>query len=240
MKGNFHVRFGERGGETRPPQGRKVRPAPTLRTGAFYSALLQAFPCEAVTAAQGFEIDAHYARPALALWVASSLQLALDDFTRAEPPRSEDGRFNLIVCNPPYVRHHHLPNGEKQRLQDLTDRACGVRVGGLAGLYCYFLCLAHTWLAANGVACWLIPSEFILNHSQATATNVYLLMYPKPALAQGLQTRSGLLHEIWQALNQISAELMIKEGRVYGGGLHKLEPRELANVPTDAIAELLR
>ena len=33
MKENFHVRFGERGGETRRPQGRKVRSAPTLRSG---------------------------------------------------------------------------------------------------------------------------------------------------------------------------------------------------------------
>lgn len=33
MKGNFHVRFGERGGETRRPQGRKVRSAPTPRSG---------------------------------------------------------------------------------------------------------------------------------------------------------------------------------------------------------------
>ena len=35
MKGNFHVRFGERGGETRWPQGQKVRSAPTLRTAGF-------------------------------------------------------------------------------------------------------------------------------------------------------------------------------------------------------------
>jgi hypothetical protein len=35
MKGNSHVRFGERGGETRWPQGRKVRSAPTLRSGTF-------------------------------------------------------------------------------------------------------------------------------------------------------------------------------------------------------------
>ena len=35
MKGNSHVRFGERGGETRLPQGRKVRSAPTLRTAGF-------------------------------------------------------------------------------------------------------------------------------------------------------------------------------------------------------------
>jgi type I restriction enzyme M protein len=35
MKGNFHVRFGERGGETRWLQDQKVRSAPTLRTGGF-------------------------------------------------------------------------------------------------------------------------------------------------------------------------------------------------------------
>ena len=35
MKGNFHVRFGERGGETRWLQNQKVRSAPTLRSGNF-------------------------------------------------------------------------------------------------------------------------------------------------------------------------------------------------------------
>jgi hypothetical protein len=50
MKGNFHVRFGERGGETRRPQGRKVRPAPTLRTmhfGHYACEVFEAMYCDA-------------------------------------------------------------------------------------------------------------------------------------------------------------------------------------------------
>ena len=34
-------------------------------------------------------------------------------------------------------------------------------MNGLAGLYNYFLLLAHRWLATNGLAVWLIPSEFM-------------------------------------------------------------------------------
>jgi len=55
------------------------------------------------------------------------------------------------------------------------------------------------------------------------------MLYPKPALAKVLSDRSELLQEVWQALDRISDEMLMGEGRVYGGGLHKLEPRELGN-----------
>ena len=83
------------------------------------------------------------------------------------------------------------------------------------------------------------PFRFILNHSKALVANVYLNLYPKPFLARVLKDNPALSAIIWQTLNEIKPDTMLSEGRVYGGGLHKLEPKELANVPADAIADLL-
>lgn len=83
------------------------------------------------------------------------------------------------------------------------------------------------------------PFRFILNLSQATAANVYLLLYPKPLLAKALDGNPALGRKVWQFLNSIDAATLLGEGRVYGGGLYKMEPRELANVPAQAIAALL-
>lgn len=40
-------------------------------------------------------------------------------------------------------------------------------------------------------------------------------------------------------LNSISRETLLGNGRVYGGGMHKLKPKELANVPVDELAALV-
>ena len=37
--------------------------------------------------------------------------------------------------------------------------------------------------------------------------------------------------ELVEALNAIPAEAMFHAGRAYGGGLHKIEPKELREVP---------
>ena len=133
---------------------------PALGTGAFYSALLQSFTSARIGAATGYEIDLHYGNPANELWNKTRIEICLEDFTLAVAPEDDD-KFNLLICNPPYVRHHHIGNGDKRRLQLGVKNACGMEISGLAGLYCYFLGLSHAWMAGGGLAGWLIPSEFM-------------------------------------------------------------------------------
>ncbi|HEY1065923.1 MAG TPA: class I SAM-dependent methyltransferase, partial [Pirellulales bacterium] len=144
---------------------------PAFGTGAFYSALLRGFASR-VESATAFEIDEHYGRPAQSLWASTGLSLHLADFTAAPPrslgesgpvaiaasgPPSDERKFNLVVCNPPYVRHHHLSADQKRRLRSEVVARTGVSLHGLAGLYCHFLLLSQAWMAADGIGAWLIP-----------------------------------------------------------------------------------
>ncbi len=157
------------------PSGSPVRFFdPAFGTGSFYSALQSVLPPGRISAAEGYEIDPHYAGPARSLWANSPLKIHLEDFTAAIPPKNEYGRFNLLVCNPPYVRHHHIVNGEKLRLQHAAQKSADIKITGLSGLYCYFMALSHPWMAASGVAAWLVPSEF-MNVNYGTAVKRYLL-----------------------------------------------------------------
>jgi adenine-specific DNA-methyltransferase len=153
---------------------------PAIGTGSFYSALGSVIGDRPIFSAAGFEIDPHYGEPAAALWQDARLSYTLGDFTEQRPVADQADRANLLICNPPYVRHHHIASGQKVALQAASEAACGVRVQGLAGLYCYFLALSHQWMSPGGVAGWLIPSEFMdVNYGAAVkrylATKVTLL-----------------------------------------------------------------
>ncbi|MCB9139169.1 MAG: Eco57I restriction-modification methylase domain-containing protein [Caldilineaceae bacterium] len=134
---------------------------PAFGTGAFYGALLKIFPAQQIDWALGYEVDPHYGAAAKSLWSSANLQLELKDFTQAQPPSENSSKANILICNPPYVRHHHLSPDVKKRLRKITYQTTGIQLSGLSGLYCYFLLLTHKWLADDGVACWLIPGEFM-------------------------------------------------------------------------------
>jgi len=142
-----------------PKQGKIRFMDPAFGTGSFYSALNTSFPKSRIEAATGYEIDEHYGKPALELWKNTELNYHLVDFTK-QNPIEEDEKYNLIICNPPYVRHHHI-NGQKKRLQEKSLEVANMKLSGLAGLYCHFMAHAHPWMKKNGLAGWLIPSEFV-------------------------------------------------------------------------------
>ena len=97
-----------------------------------------------------------------------------------------------------------------------------------------FLC-TYMGRSGNGKG----PFRFIWNRSQATAHNVYLMLYPKEPLRSALEGHPELEVNVFEALQHIRPQQVVSEGRVYGGGLHKVEPRELAQIPARHIIENL-
>ncbi len=133
---------------------------PAIGTGAFYSAFCREFDAANTEEATGFEIDPHYGRPAKSLWQDYPLNIRMKDFTTASFPQEKE-KYNLIVCNPPYVRHHHLASKTKEVVAEKAALAAGFSMNGLAGLYCYFMAISHAWMSEGGIGCWLVPSEFM-------------------------------------------------------------------------------
>lgn len=66
------------------------------------------------------------------------------------------------------------------------------------------------------------------------------MLYPKNKLEFLLGNDSRLYASIGKALGSIAPDMLTGKGRVYGGGLYKLEPKELANVPANIVLDVIK
>ncbi|MGN1468372.1 MAG: Eco57I restriction-modification methylase domain-containing protein [Ruminococcus sp.] len=132
---------------------------PAIGTGSFYSALLVECGKQSkiLKSATGIELDNDFYSAACELWGDTGINLINNDFTKTECSE----RVNLLISNPPYVRHHYISQEHKTELAAMTKNETGLSLSRLAGLYCYFVLCAHKWLAPNAICGWLIPSEFM-------------------------------------------------------------------------------
>ena len=65
------------------------------------------------------------------------------------------------------------------------------------------------------------------------------MLYPKQHLQDAISKSPDALNTVWNILSHITKDDLENEGRVYGGGLKKIEPRELALVKCPRLAELI-
>lgn len=130
---------------------------PAVGTGAFYSAVLKELPRTAIRSAIGVDISPVHVEAAKWRWEDKNMQVIEGDYLHLDrlPKR------NLILANPPYLRHQGIPGEYKTELRQRASADLGMRISGLSGQYVYFVLLSHKWMQVGAVAAWLIPSEFM-------------------------------------------------------------------------------
>jgi adenine-specific DNA-methyltransferase len=222
------------------PRLRTVRFAdPAIGTGSFYSALLAVFGPEQLESAVGVELDPGFCDAARNLWAKAGLDVVRGDFTRIVASSSCPLAPNLILANPPYVRHHHLERDDKERLQALTYRMTGVEVNGLAGLYVYFLLLATAWMEEGGYAAWLIPSEFMdVNYGAALKrylTDCVTLIRAHRFDPDEVQFGDALVSSVVLVFRKMATPPGHTVEFTFGGTMH--EPHASDPIPLDQLRE---
>ena len=58
-------------------------------------------------------------------------------------------------------------------------------------------------------------------------------------MQEAIKKHPELAARVFEALRSVTPAQFISEGRVYGGGLHKVEPKELAQIPARAVLETI-
>ena len=81
--------------------------------------------------------------------------------------------------------------------------------------------------------------RFILNESESIVTNSYLMLYPREKYKHCISDKATLI-QVWKTLNSIPKDRLSKSGRSYGGGLFKIEPKELELLKIPELKDVLK
>jgi adenine-specific DNA-methyltransferase len=136
---------------------REVEPATVLDPGVGGGVLLRAVG--EGPACFGLDIDAAAVELATAS-MQGECELALGDFLDAERWPLSEARFDAVIANPPYVRHHNLSAAHKLLARHYSSRL-GLKVSSLSGSYVYFFMEAILRLNEGGRLVFITPTEFL-------------------------------------------------------------------------------
>lgn len=93
---------------------------------------------------------------------SESHNLRIGDFLNLTP-EDIDGEVDAIISNPPYTRHHELPDEYKARVNRQVEQELGRDVSALSTMYAYFYYHASKFLSPGSRASYITPSEFLEN-----------------------------------------------------------------------------
>ncbi len=190
----------------------------------------------------------HYSIPRLFLKpILPSPRLLTQEVIESDPdgvPLLEDLHFLLYCDQPPHVVREEYP-GLWSYFEKGIEKGIHKRYLCASKDIWYFqekrqpsLFLATYMGRSNGNR--KAPIRFILNLSEAVATNVYLHLYPTVELSRLIANERSRMLELLRILNAIPLEELLLAGRAYGGGLHKVEPKELLEVTLPDVPRWLR
>jgi len=144
---------------------------PAIGSGIFYARLLEQAGNYTIASGLGVEMDEWRARRTAERWSRTGLSVRLGDFLSEPVP---DQMWNLVIANPPYVRSQGLDARSMTPRREELEKRHGIRIGGRADLYVYFILTAHFWMEESAVAAWLLPSEF-LSANYSSSLREYLI-----------------------------------------------------------------
>lgn len=130
---------------------------PAVGTGAFFAALLKVTERSSIKTAIGIDISPKQVEAAKWRWKSMDMDVREGDYLHMNllPQR------NLILANPPYMRHQGINKNYKLELRQRASLDIGIKVSARSGQYLYFILLSHKWMAPGAIGAWLIPSEFM-------------------------------------------------------------------------------
>lgn len=208
---------------------------PSVGTGSFFYALKAVFKENLIESSIGIEIDPFTAFNTEKKWGQRGLNVVHKNFFDYDLSQKRD----LIISNPPYVRHHKISKKDKFELRDRVKSLLGLKASGLTSLYVYFLLLSHEWLKEGGLGVWLIPSEFMETNYGAVLRS-YLTNYvrllsihrysPKDLKFEGVTVTSCLV--VYQKIMPVENDI-VKVTR--GGSL--LSPEEITKISIDDLRQ---
>ncbi|MWV65664.1 N-6 DNA methylase [Halorubrum sp. JWXQ-INN 858] len=88
-----------------------------------------------------------------------SPNLRTRDFIDLSP--EETGTVDAVISNPPYTRHHEFDEEVKAEINRQMEEEAGRSISTLSPLYAYFYIHATEFLADDGRATFITPSEFL-------------------------------------------------------------------------------